>query len=1032
MSKEKISKYLLSSCNKALKQKVESFIFDEKEVEFSKAELNKIKFYNHSLFSELDIFNKNRTLKKSEDSNIIKRLLTLGYRYCPEKLISEFFSYPFNYKLTLYKSLDISEEFLIKDLEYTFANCKNSSFFYPIIEELNKKFPNFIDNYLSSKNLTKNNYILAKIFELRFNTKEEKNTQEIDEFILNSLCELYSTERIKNILTFDFKTPELAKNLKDTPISNNDDKLVYFLQNFYITLNIQSEYSEIILGILEILTFSNSLDLLEISTPKEYFDRVNNSHLPFIYKVVYLYKGSEGYDISSYLKDFILDNKNSSIEVLERMLVQNIELGSLILGILINTQEILSQKEHFINSYLNQVKSLILILKEKQEKELGVELINTLGYMLNYCEVEKYINELSNFYDKKNWDINEFINLIAHYERLAQNNQNRNPWEILAKNSSISKKFLIIGTIDFVNISSKAQFTKFLKDNENIFYEVLSKKSFIDFAFEEIMDLTYRSSISFDVTKLLPYLSISDELLLNSLFKILKDKEKECSEEIEKLSKVKNKKIQANIEALKKIWESNRGKDFKDISQLEEYIFSIFDNYKKEVPYPKLECYSQVRENTSENFVDERVIKFYTALYLKNNSNDDIELGKIIRKFINLNDLNRCLDNLLDTWIKDNYPQHSISIIKVFTLTTDSYGIEKVLNLVENCLIRKKIDLAENIFSNLCSIKRKYITSELKYIKAGIYNQHLGNNLSLDEEDEFEILSTPDLDFSMGFDRDGKKTLNYGNREITLSLNKNLDLNIYNQEGKEMKALPKYSAKLEDDEKRVNFYLSEFKRYKKKKEFLISELQKHMFYQMIGDRSWTITEWRDEISNSYFSNVISENILWEVVTDEKTYLCRYSNNDFIDIETEKNITDYQKIKIFYSGEIDISKKIEIEKKVKDIFTPFLPQQFSITKVSNSSLDSYSKVTLVNKKVNLSFNTFYTELFIDSFFYQDRFISFDKLNKILINLNLIQNSKYYYIQDINFKSLIDENIKIEKINPRFLNFVFFLLDFITKD
>lgn len=1032
MSKEKISKYLLSSCNKTLKQKVETFIFDKKEIEFSKAELNKIKFYNHSLFSELDIFNKNRTLKKNEDSNIIKRLLTLGYRYCPEKLISEFFSYPFNYKLTLYKSLDISEEFLIKDLEYTFTNCKDSSFFYPIIEELNKKFPNFIDNYLSSKNLSKNNYILAKMLELKFYTKEEKNIQEIQDFILNSLCELYSTERIKNILTFDFKAYELVKNLKDTHISNNDGKLVNFLQDFYINLNIQSEYSKIILGILEILTFSNSLDTLEISTPKEYFDRVNNSYLPFIYKLVYLYKGSENYEISSYLKDFILDNKNSSIEILERMLIQNIELGSLVLGILINTKEISSLKKYFIDSYLNQIKSLIQILKEKQEKELGVELINTLGYMLNYCEVEKYIKELSNFYDKKNWDINEFINLIAHYERLAPNNQIKNPWEILAKNSSISKKFLLIGTIDFVNISSKFQFTKFLKDNEDIFYEALSKKSFIDFAFEEIMDLTYRSSISFDITKLLPYLSISDEFLLNSLFKILKDKEKECSEEIEKLSKIKNKKIQSNIESLKKIWESNRGKDFKDISQLEEYIFSIFDNYKKEVPYPKLECYSQVRENTSKNFVDERVIKFYTTLYMKNNSIDDIELGKTIRKFINLNDLNRCLDSLLDTWIKDNCPQHSISIIKVFALTTDSYGIDKILNLVENCLIRKKIDLAEKIFSNLCSIKRKEITSELKYIKAGIYNQYLGNNLSLDEEDEFEILSTPDLDFSMGFDSNGKKILIYGKREITLSLNKNFDLSIFNQEGKEMKSLPKYSAKLEDDEKKVNFYLSEFKRYRKKRELLIYELRKYMFYQMIGNRIWTVDEWKDEITNSYFTNIMAKNILWEVISDKKNYLCKYNETNFIDIETEQKITDYQNIRIFYSGELEISKKIEIEKKVKDIFDPFLPQQFSISKVSSYNLDYYLKVPLISKKINLSLNTYYTELFNNSFFYQDRFILFDKVNKILLTLNLIQTSKYYYIQNINFESLVDENIKIEKINPRFFNFIFFLLDFITKD
>lgn len=47
MSKEKISKYLLSSCNKTLRLKMENYLFEEQDIEFSKSELNKIKFYLH-------------------------------------------------------------------------------------------------------------------------------------------------------------------------------------------------------------------------------------------------------------------------------------------------------------------------------------------------------------------------------------------------------------------------------------------------------------------------------------------------------------------------------------------------------------------------------------------------------------------------------------------------------------------------------------------------------------------------------------------------------------------------------------------------------------------------------------------------------------------------------------------------------------------------------------------------------------------------------------------------------------------------
>ena len=51
MSKEKISKYLLSSCNKTLRLKMENYLFEEQDIEFSKSELNNSTIFTffHSL-----------------------------------------------------------------------------------------------------------------------------------------------------------------------------------------------------------------------------------------------------------------------------------------------------------------------------------------------------------------------------------------------------------------------------------------------------------------------------------------------------------------------------------------------------------------------------------------------------------------------------------------------------------------------------------------------------------------------------------------------------------------------------------------------------------------------------------------------------------------------------------------------------------------------------------------------------------------------------------------------------------------------
>ena len=170
--------------------------------------------------------------------------------------------------MTIYKNLGVSDEFLAKDLEYTFNNFEDEKILFPLIEDINKKFPKFIDYYLVLEDTEKNRYIVGKILELKCST-DNKNIILLENFILNSLCEIYSSERIKNILNYDFKNYELANSIKDISIINDDENLIYFLKNIYTNLNIESKNKKTILGVFEILTFSDSLDFLELENPKE-------------------------------------------------------------------------------------------------------------------------------------------------------------------------------------------------------------------------------------------------------------------------------------------------------------------------------------------------------------------------------------------------------------------------------------------------------------------------------------------------------------------------------------------------------------------------------------------------------------------------------------------------------------------------------------------------------------------------------------------------------------------------------------------
>lgn len=1026
MSKEKISKYLLSSCNKTLKHKIENYLFNGEDIEFSKSELNKIKFYNQALFSELDLFNKNKTLKKNKDSDIIKRLFMLGYAYCPDKLIAELSSCPFNNKTTIYKSLGVDNNFLSKDLEYNFSKITDEETLYSIIEDANKKFPSFLEYYLSSENSEKNRYLIAKILKLKYTLETEKDASVIETFILNSLCEIYSSERIKNILNYDFNAPKLTTNLKDTNIINFDEELTHFLKYIYFTLNIENENKETISGLFEILTFSNSIESLIIEDENEYFKLINNSKLPFIYKLVYLYRGSEEYNITVPMKKFILDNHEKTLEILDRMLLQNIELGAYILGILINNKLISKNLEvSFTTKFKTKIESLFKTLVETKDRELGVELINTLGYLSTYSSVEEYLNKLSKFYEDNKWDINEFINMVAHFERLENNG--KNPWEILSENTSINKKFLITGTIDFVNISSKEQFSKFLKDNEAIFYELLEKKTFIDYTLEEVLTLSYKTKYKFDVTKLLQYLTMTDEFILEEIFNILKNSENECKEEIEKLSKTKNKRILANIKALNKLWESNKGDEFKGYSQLENYALSIYDNYKKDIFYPKSEVYSMIRKKNSDTFVDEKVIKLYVALYMSNNNFEDIEIGKTIREFVNIDDLNRCLDYLFTTWIKDNSPIHTSSIVKTYLLTADDYGINKIFDFLEEVINKPKFELTRSLLSLFFTIKNEHFNTELKFIKSDIHHTELGKTLSLIEKKNFDMttfLLSQKIGFSMGFDKKGEKFFNFGKRKIKLALNKDLELTIFNQDNKEVKSLPKYSTKFEDDEDRVNFYQKEIKRFKKKKEILIYEIKKYLFYQMIGERSWSLENWKNEMESSYFTKIIAENILWISTFKNIEHYCKYDGEKFIDIMNGESLSNIDSIKIFYSGETEEN----IENITKN-FKSFLPHQFNIFKTPTINIKKFIGSSLTLKKINLLLTDYFAEMYSPDF-NEDKLILIDKINRNYVEIVFSLFSKSRSVREIKINSIFEDNIDPKELNPRFLNFIYFILEELT--
>lgn len=1033
MSKEKISKYLLSSCNKNLKKKLENFLFEEKEEKFTRGELSKLKFYNYYLYSQLDIFNKNRTIKKSEDNKILKRLYSLGYEYYPEKLISELSE--FLPRLSFYKELKFDEEFIIQDLIYGIKNSDEEDQVEVLINEFDKKFTKILDTYILKDLEEKDNYLVMTILKKRILKKEEDKIQILNNYILKNLAKNFSTERVENILKYDLDAEYLIEVIKDNKDYNYDKKLIKFIKNIYEELENDSEEYRIIEKLIEILYFPQKLEEKKLIQADEYFKFVINSNLPLIYKLVYLHQSSEKMDIIPYLKNFIKDNKIQCKNLLERMCIENIELGNIILQTLLNCDVLSSEEKNiYIKKYEEKLLSLIENIESKKDEELEVRILNTLGYMLVFSDVEKYIERVYNFYLNKRRDTNEFINIISHFEKLVEEKNEKNPWLILSDVTSIDKRFLIVGTIDFVMIKSSEKFTEFLKLNEDILYDVLSKKIFDRSTLDEILHYSYESDINFDSSKLLPYLTHSDEKVIEKLFKVLNDKEEECSYELEKLLNGKNKKNLKNAEKLKKIWESNNGRNFKSVMELEEYCKNILQNQKRDIPYFKDDIYKRVREKNKENFLNEDIIKYYVSLYISNDFIEESKLGEVISEYFNKEDLRECVGRLFELWIDNRAPLEYINIVKLLSYVGDEFWIDKILSQCELLLKKGKNKLVINILYLMLSTEKKSIYTIFEYIQTGLQHDKINEFLRSEDvrysklDEKLDVIFKDIFDFSLGFDNNGEKILNYGKRKLKLKLNEKLEISIYNHENKEMKSLPKFSQKFDDNEEKVEFYQREYKKFKKKREFILKEIERYFFYQMIGNKTWTLEEWREEINNNFVLKVVSKNIIWlsENKEENSVNFCKLNKEDkFIDIHSKNEVSSIKNIKLFYLGDFE---NIEIKKETGLFFN-----QLEIEYSLNKDINEFENIELNENRIVDLMRNYYIEFFDGSLLGKDdKLVMLDKFNKVFFEINMKEaGAKNYIIKSFNFYNELNENVEMNKINKRFLNFVLYALSYMKN-
>lgn len=1029
MEIEKIEKSLFSSSNKALKQKLKNYIFEGKEESFNKVELSKIKFFNYSLYESFDIYNKNKTLKKSEDLEIVKKIFILGYRYVPNKLIAEVNS--FNQRYALYKALKFSKEFVVEDINYTVN--KNRTEYSEIVKELEKRYPQILEEYIGLENAD----TYFKLYLLGRGVREDKIAIErLEKFSIELLCQSFGSLRVKNILEYDLELKEFAQKLEDITSKGVDgSRLLEYLSEIYEELDKEKEDVRKILSLLEIIKFYNNKTLGQNMETEEFFKYVESSNLPIVHKIIYLYTRSGDYPPIAHIKKIIHENEREISKKLERIAKESLELASFILGVLISLEHLEKErKTQSITLLHNQLKKMVEELDKTNDEHIEVELVNSIGYMLTYCSSAKEeLLSLYEYYKRKKRDLCEFINVASHYEIAVEEGKGENIWNILSKDLKMDIEFLIMGGINFVNIKNKRFFTEFLKENREVLYSIFDKKLLRGYALEEMLLYTYESSSEFEYKKLLPYLYLKDRESVDIVISVLKKALAECKEEVEKIAKGSDKVAKRNASILMQEWEKVSEKELRSFDELKDFVEKNYESVKYQIPYPELNAYSGVRAVNSEQIVDEKIVKYFVAKGI---------VEERYLKFLEIKDFKIAIAKIFEAWKKNGLPSNYLNIFNILLEVGEEYEVEEVVNACEQLIKKGRGETVIEFLIGLSGDSKKKIFSKIELQKYQLEENRFLELLKgvpsfkekLGALVYNEFVDREELD--LGFDGEGQKLLNYGNREIKLLLDKDLELKVINQAGKEMKTLPKYSEKFEDIEERVEFYTKEMKLFKKKREFALAQISKNLFYNMVSDKVWSSQEWKNMLTKNFFVKNIAHRVVWEIETEIGKIPCIFDleKDEFREVLTGERVNLGKSIGVFYSGDYTGEVREELIKNItQKVAEPFLEQiVFEKVELTKEEVKGYSLAKYEQLEISYE-NLLKWRTDLGLFIGQGKeleslaVVFTDKLNSCSGMVEIKNNT----ILKIGFTNLLGEVIRIEELKPRFLSYIISTLNLLVN-
>lgn len=404
--------------------------------------------------------------------------------------------------------------------------------------------------------------------------------------------------------------------------------------------------------------------------------------------------------------------------------------------------------------------------------------------------------------------------------------------------------------------------------------------------YKKLCGTVFRKGNPFDIKSVLLWIDESGLAVLKYMETILKNYPNEIRSYIEEKSQTKKKVIADFCSRLLRFWDNDiierDLKDVEDTKEVTKYLEKFFTKkMEKNTLFADEIVYSDVREKNSDEKVDERLLKYYISEYMGLNEIYIINSCKKISEVVNIADLRILVQNIYEKWLDNGANPKQKNILLPMTLIASPAQLEMLKKQMNFWVDNSKPGLATFLIQCIAtrgdkasliyvdSIAKKFKNKKIKNLaQSALESTAELFGMSLEELEEKII---PDFEF----DKDRVRYFNYGERKIKAVLGSNLEITLFDNTGKQIKSLPKASAKHNDDENLVAECKEELKVIKKQFK-TVADLQKFKIQKaIIKRRKWKVERWKEIFIDNPLMNVFAIGLIWEEIDSDGEVLGRF-------------------------------------------------------------------------------------------------------------------------------------------------------------